>query len=364
MFGIVQSSRMVPEWQSTSHFTANIELKDRIYRIANDLFFVSGFYGIYAICAGISGLGLYLSCAAAIFSVRKIGAAVLGHAIYPASLTSYPCVKERFNFEIEGLWQGRWLQSNGYDVRKITLHKSGTNYDAYLISHPSTEKTGRFAIHALGNCMTMEHFMIRLAKEDLSQKCTTLLINGPAVGLSRGWPTQYQMGAGFEAGLQFLERVAKASHIVMKTFSLGNGMMSEAILQHDFTEGMKRKIRYLCISQCSFSRLSTIAKALIGRVAKPVLFVVGLDLEGVEAARKLSDLGIAQIIVQHRSNDDSGSDGIIPDRTSLAFELRKDPLLKKKIFIESEHITHTHPLPKAVQNSLNQNILQFFKGGV
>ncbi len=132
-------------------------------------------------------------------------------------------------------------------------------------------------------------------------------------------------GAGFEAGMKFLEREVKATHIIMRGLSLGGGMMGEAILNHDFTAGMKKDIRYLFIADRSFSRLSTVAVALVGLVVQPIFYITGTEPDGVAAACKLSQLGIQQIIIQHTSERGNGSDYVIPDNASLAYELHKNP---------------------------------------
>jgi hypothetical protein len=169
------------------------------------------------------------------------------------------------------------------------------------------------------------------------------------------------MGAGFEAGIRFLEREVKAVHIIMRGLSLGGGMMGEAVLNHDFTEGMKKDIRYLSITDRSFSRLSTIAEALVGQIVKPIFYITGTELDGVAAARKLSQLGIQQIIIQHTSEGGTGSDYVIPDSTSLAYELHKDPTLESKVFLESQFITHNGQLPGNIENSLKRKIQEFVK---
>jgi len=358
MFWKVQSASAIPEWHSATSFTAKTNRQDQVNRVANNALFAGGLYGFYSLCIGISGIGFYASYAAAAFTIRKIAAAILGHIVYPASLTSYPF----FNFSLkqQGQLQVDFIRQKGLHIQPITLHKSGTSYDAYLISHPKTHKSGKWTIHALGNAMAIENNLIQEAVKTYQQKSNTLLINGPSVGKSGGWPTRYQMGAGFEAGLQLLESVVKASHIAMDGFSLGNGMMAEAILQHDFTEGLKNNVRYLAVSSCSFSRLSTICKCFLGRFAA-VLPIAGLELDGALAAKKLSDLGIRQVALQHTSQNDEGSDGIIPDRVSLASFLHKDLTLQGKEFLESDQISHNDPIPEKIKKQLDQRLQKFFQ---
>lgn len=135
--------------------------------------------------------------------------------------------------------------------------------------------------------------------------------------------------------------------------------MGEAIINHDFTEGMKKNIRYLSISDRSFSCLSTIAGILVSNIVKPIFYITGVELDGVGAARKLSQLGIRQIVIQHISIDGTGSDSSIPDNASLAYELHKDTTPKDKIFLESESISHNTSLPSDIENGLEYQIKEF-----
>lgn len=138
----------------------------------------------------------------------------------------------------------------------------------------------------------------------------------------------------------------------MRGLSLGGGMIGEAILHHDFTEGLKKDIRYLVISDRSFSRLATVAGAITHQLVKPIFYLVGLELDGVAAARKLSHLNIEQMIIQHISGGGAGNDGVIPDNASLAYELHKGSTLKHKTFLESKSIEHNDFLPPEIEADL------------
>jgi hypothetical protein len=124
---------------------------------------------------------------------------------------------------------------------------------------------------------------------------------------------------------------------------------------------MKKEIRYLTISDRSFSRLSLLAEALVCQIVKPIFYLTGTELDGVSAAQKLSKLGIRQIVIQHTSEDGIQSDGLIPDHVSLAYELRKDATLKNKIFLESESMSHCGLLPANIENSLKNQIQEFIE---
>lgn len=344
-----------PSWLSLSKFEADTTVSDKASRVANNLTFGTSLYGMYSMLSGGTGLLAYASYISMGLAARKIASTLFGYLVYPAANTSGDeYVAEQGRKEIQN------LQSKGFIAKKLSLYKSGTRYDAILITHQDTIKNGNWTINALGNGMAMEFSVSQLAKKNFANKCNTLLINGPSVSQSGGWPTRYQMGAGFEAGLQFLEREVQATHILMHGLSLGGGMLGEAILNHDFNENTKG-IRYLSITDRSFSRLSTVAGALVGKIVPPIFQMTGTELDGVGAAKKLSQLGIRQIVIQHTSEGDKGNDYVIPDNASLAYELHKDPTNANKIFLESESIIHNGPLPGDIEDRLNQQIQEFIK---
>lgn len=342
-----------PNWLSVSKFEAETTILGKLSRVTNNFVFGAGLFGLYTFATGGTGVVAYASYLSIGLAARKIASASIGYLVYPAANP----FGDRERIKKQGENQIFNLKAKGCITRKISLYKSGIRYDAVLVTHQKTIRNGNWTINALGNCMTMESSVYQLAKENFKNRCNTLLINGPSVSQSGGWPTRYQMGAGFEAGLRFLEQEVQATHILMRGFSLGGGMLGEAILNHKF----KRDTRYLLISDRSFNRLSTIAGALAGAFVKPILRLIGMELDGVGAARKLSQLGISQIVIQHTSKDGAGSDGIIPDNSSLAYELHKDKNLKNKFFLESELITHNGELPEEIKKGLIHQIQKFIK---
>lgn len=348
-----------PRWLNIKNFEGNTSLTEKVERVGN---LAVGSTCLLSLFNSVSPRGTALAYASYLawgLAGRKIASTILGYLVYPAAFTSFPyCGKEIL--QKRGKRQIDELQKDGFTVRKITIQKSGTKYDALLITHFDTMKNGTWSLHAKGNAMAMEDVISATARENFANKCNTLLINGPSVSESGGWPTRYQMGAGFEAGLQLLEKEVKATHIIMRGLSLGGGMLAEAVLQHDFTEGLKNDIRYLSISDRTFSKLSSAASEIVGKIVKPIFVCTGTELDGIEAAKKLSALNIRQIIVQHVSNDGTGSDSVIPDNVSLANELHQNyNELTDKVFLESRFIEHNESLPDEIKQQLNDQIHLF-----
>ncbi len=335
-----------PNWLSIEKYEAEATTEDKVSRVVNYLVFAAGSYGFYLYQTD----GIGLSCLPLALSLRKMASATIGFLVYPVTLNSI-----QLNMQELGKEAKDKLNEMDFIVKKITLKKSGTNYAALLVTHPDTVQNGNWIINALGNCGAYEYLMTLYAVRNYNRNCNTLIVNGPAVGESGGWPTRYQMGACFEAGIRFLEEEVKATHIIMHGLSLGGGMMGEAILQHDFS----KKIQYLSISDRTFSRLSSIVGALFSKMVVPLMYLSGSELDGIEAARKLTRLNIQHIIVQHVSEDDEDTDGVIPDQVSLAYELHQEPECDNRIFLESNEIEHGEPHPSHIKEQLDQRIQQF-----
>lgn len=348
-----QSEAVNPRWLAIKNFKGEKTAQESLSALAEIGAVLGGLYSVYASYMGESGMMAHISYLSMGWISRKIASATIGKLIYPA--TSFNS-SELIKIEVEQIQE---LRRGNFTLTKLCLSKVGLSYDAALITHPETIQNGRWTINALGNMMTMENSISHYAKKNFAHHCSTLLVNGPNIGRSVALATRYGMGAGFNLGIEFLEKEVQATHIIMEGFSLGGGMMAEAILNHDFSTGLAEGIRYLSITDRSFSNLSSIAAKLKGPIVMPAFYVSGFELDGVEAARKLSQLAIKQIIIQHCSSTGEGSDGVIPDSVSLASEVHKDRTLIDKIFLESRQISHYDELPLAIKNKLKHSLQEF-----
>lgn len=340
-------------WQSLKSFTASTTLSEKVWRIVNNLLFVAGGLSLYTLARRtiLPPTLSYASYVILALTVRKIASTIIGYAVYPAAF-SFVYANRLAETEQQ---QFNKLHKQGYVTQKITLHKSGTAYNATLIGHKDAIANRKWTIYALGNGMAMENYV-----EDLSSKeANILLINGPSVGRSKGYPTRYQMGAGFEAGLQLLEKEVKASHIAFHGLSLGGGMISEAIQIHEFDSN----VNYLGIFDRTFSYLSALAAELAGFFVHPFLtfcttplfYLSGAELDTVSGAEKLKKLKIKHLIIQHTGG--ARTDGLIPDNMGLASSLDHDP---KRTFLLSPDIDHSK-IPENIWKLLTLEIQNFFK---
>lgn len=354
----VASVNSVPAWVSVKEFTAEEPVADTVSKYVNQIVFGIGASGLYA--AAVLGPNMVVvgMLGFSVLAARKVVSAGIGYVAYPIALKS---LSESTGFKLARLASDtlRETTDHGYISSKITFHKSGTKYNGLLIGHKSTIVNGKWTINALGQMQAFEPFIKNIVNANQDFGSNTLLINGPSVSSSSGWPTRYQFGAGFEAGIQFLESIVKATHIILKGHSLGAGMLSEAILQHDFSMGLKNNIKYLSICDRSFSTLSAIASMHTTSCVLPLFYFSGQELDNIAAARKLSEMGILQIVIQRSIPNGEGGDRVIPDCVAAAYVMRQQGITKNKVFLESREILHGNDLPNDIMREQYRLIPEF-----
>lgn len=266
---------------------------------------------------------------ALILVVRKVLAVLVYHIIYPAVLDS--------RSYIEALDRQRWntfrtLGNEGFESRRVALNLSGIDYDAFTFEHKDTKGNAQWVIIAGGNGWIGESACLSCAEEFKDLGFNVLFVNGPGVGRSTGYPTNYSIKAAHEAGLQFLEDAVQAKKILLYGTSLGGGAHSEAIKSHHFKT---KNIDYLVWSDRSFDTLSNAASALVTSLAKVAFFLLGIELNGIVGARKLEEHAITHIVTQHSMIIgqhgvlpldevfvDDASDGVIHNKISLYVGLK------------------------------------------
>ncbi|MDP1880570.1 MAG: hypothetical protein Q8K60_06495 [Parachlamydiaceae bacterium] len=274
-------------------------------------------------------------------------------------------MNEKFDSSVNAI-NKTGLESAGYTVKEISIRLkdsfpfSTLPYQAVIVTHPDTIHSQKWCIDASGNGIDINYILNLATKRNHMMGCNTLLIKGPFIEKNKNWPTRYRMGSGYEAGLQFLEKKTKATHIIMRGYCLGGGLISEAIMLHDFMDSIK----YLYISDRTYSKLSELCNNLPAlpnqqpflNVINFALLHANMELDNVQAAKKLSNLNIPHIIIQHYGG---GTDGVIPDSASLAYHLHKIHDLKEKKYLEAFVMPHNGKLPIHIEDQLNQEITQF-----
>lgn len=395
------------EWaasRATVNFIAEASLSDKIQRVFNGtMFFIVGAHVLSYIpaiattgstlCgmgfAAISGTSLMqipvvltiitmapkiISTLALIVVIRKVMAVAINLAIYQAVIFQFLIsTKEK----IDNLrWtQFEQLSIQGYECRRVALNISGISYDAFVIQHEKIKDNGQWVMIAGGNGDIGERSIDEYVKKFEETDLNILYVNGPGVGRSSGLPTSYSLRAGQEAGLQFLEKVVKATKVLLYGHSLGGGIQAEVIQHHRFV----KEIDYMVWSDRSFDNVSHAASAMVTRLAK-LFFLFGVKLDGVAGAKKLQELGFSHIVTQNSKavwgdthvlpldgeiykEEADAKDGVIPNKASLYVGLRgvgiqDSPRLK---CYGNGGVSHCGPLPFNVQPLVNQDIQDFLK---
>jgi len=304
---------------------------------------------------------------ALILSIRKVLAVTLNCIVYfavPKSLMNQQAIDKYRQYQFQQ------LTSENFECRRIALNKSGINYDAFVLEHETTKNNGQWIIIAGGNCWIGESAIGSCAEKYKELGFNILFVNGPGVGRSSGWPTSYSIGAGQEAGLQFLEEVIGAKKILLYGSSLGGGAQAEAIQGHDFKEG----VDYMVWGDRTFDTLSNAASGMVTSLAKPLFFLLGIELDTLAGAKKLQKLCIPHIVIQnslsvintgalHLDNpiNESGTDGVIPNAASLFVGLQKAGIQDSQRVkcYGGQFIDHNGDLPKKVMDLVEADIQAF-----
>jgi len=248
-------------------------------------------------------------------------------------------------------------------VRSVVLKRNGVLYDGIAIGKPETIDNGKWIIQATGNGEPWEHTATYFAENYAKDGFNTLMVNGPACGRSQGHATPESMGDVQDLAITFAEEVLGATKIGMAGRSLGGAAMGRAVMKHTF----KEDVDYFALFQMTFDRSSNIASKMVKKVLKGstlmnwvgekrigsfVKWLIkwsGCEMDNVEAARKLGELGIRTIVAQSTldgvpveptSKDHIGGDGVIPARASLAYRLLKGVALGNTTFQGCELAGH------------------------
>jgi hypothetical protein len=234
--------------------------------------------------------------------------------IYPAqSIILRYCGYPQFKTEQQDLFRSEIPSHMPPDsiIRHIVLEKDGTSYSGLMLSCPETIQNGKWAIQALGNCETVEQSIHRYSHYK-EVEYNLIMINGPGVGRSEGTATAQTMGEAQEMGISYLEQVIQANHIVIAGFSLGGGAIGRAIIDHTFLEDKK----YLVIQQMTFDKLSNLAHSLSSPCTAPItrcmVHWTGIEQDNTAASKKLTELGIPEVVIQAGIITVFQHDGVIP----------------------------------------------------
>lgn len=382
--------------QADLRFSASTSLSEKVTRVFNTMMFVIAGAKILSfippVAAAGSALGGYafaaisgtavmqISAVATIVAlapkiivtlafllvVRKILAVAIYHIIYPAIVI----------YHKESVTSERWelfktLTQEKFECRRVCMDKSGISYDAFAFEHETTKGNGQWVVIAGGNCMIGEYHGDEFVRDFKEKGFNVLFVNGPGVGCSTWFPTSYSIGAGQEAGLQFLEKVAGAKKILQYGLSLGGGAIGEAVQYHDYKVD---EIDYLVWSDRSFDTLSNAASSMVTKAVKPIFFLLGIELNGVKGAKKLQELGIPLIVTQNSQlvagngllpldldGEDAGTDGVIPNATSMYAGLKKAGLTDENLIkcYGGPDILHDGGLPWQINQMVYDDIQAF-----
>lgn len=237
--------------------------------------------------------------------------------------------------QARALITGSYDDESLYSVTNIKISRKGVEYDAYFVVWQNNYK--HWVLHALDgnqfpgaplNDYTLDYYTMMGFKRLFNH----VIIAGPSVGHSSGWPNAENIGAGYSAAMELLENIG-ATHILMEARGLfGGATLAKAVESHDFKV---HDIRYLTISIGCASSVGEAAKhGKLGRVAESIIKWTGMDIGSDKMNEKLFENDIKHLVIGH---DDplSPVDGFVHDKASLWSNLKKKNFSNVEIIFDS-----------------------------
>lgn len=270
------------------------------------------------------------------------------------------------------------VKSMGHTSFRINLNYNGYRYDSICVKNK--DATNNWVLVGGGNCQTYEYSIFGLLEKFPGQNI--LFVNHADTAKSLAPHTSFGLKAGQEAGLQFLESPGlKAERIIAYGFSLGAGCQLEAAEMHETFH--TDRIQYLFWSDRTFDKLSNAASTLFHAIAKPIFFILGIELDSVKGGQRLMRENITHIVTQHSlltnnkgvltenaaeisgSIGNPGGDLVINDAIGLYPNLTYSPLGLAKCkphYFGNSSVSHFNPeLPGEVQLQVNNKLAEFMK---
>jgi hypothetical protein len=204
--------------------------------------------------------------------------------------------------------------------REILLEKDGIQYRGVMLGTKDTIANGKWCSYAIGNAAYAEETVLANEGEPFLQQGYNLLVmNGPAVGGSQGAATPETLGDVQDLAMTFLESAVKAKKIALAGYSLGGASLGKGILKHRF----QPNVQYWAVRMMTFDRLSHLAEKTAGSWAKKLIFWLDLEMDSVEASKKLQELGVPEMIIE-------GGEDEIMEGVRLCDALAREQLLENK----------------------------------
>lgn len=354
----IETKLMGPKWLNEGNIKIQLPACDKISSIARYALCTMSILALTLSMDAMTSVQL-ISCMALLLLARKMTAIYLVYKSYHVGKSLSPfnpnVIMEHKAHQID------LMTRKGYRIYERYLDYSGVNYSIVIIMHSDNLHNKKWCLHSLGAGWEWENLIEYYGEKNHSYGCNSLLVNGPGVSLSGGWPTREHILGSVKAGLYFLENIAEASHIVLHGSCLGAAIASEAMFTHDFRTLKNRNIKYLVVSHVAFSHVTKFIASIAPKFYQPLIYFSGVEFDGVAAAQMLSQKGIRQIVIQHTSKDGRGTDGLVKDEVSLAVHLRRGNM-PHKTYLESEELVHNRSIPDELEENLLREIRCFLNG--
>jgi hypothetical protein len=299
----------------------------KVIQVALDAITVvgAGIFFAYTTPSSLFGIGASLLMLFVSETGKKVTEVAIGYALCPAAVEGR---RAKYNDAILGQMLVRRQKAHAllvddeddrHQVTRLKLTRGETSYDAYFVTR-GQNISSKWVIHALDGHESADFPMVDLDVHYLLHQLypNHCYITGPSVGLSTGWPTKHQIGAGYEAGLRLLESIG-ATHIVMEAKGVFAGAtLAEAVNQHEFA----KNVNYMSVAIGTAGNIKEYVRDRFTIFGAGVVSYAQMDFDLEKASQKLSEHRIEQIVVQHR-DEKNPVDGVLSDGVTLAAKLEK-----------------------------------------
>jgi hypothetical protein len=234
-------------------------------------------------------------------------------------------------------------------VIKFSIDVHGSKVECAVVAQNANLESRRWILVSEGNGGSLQNRLDDIFSSKLNQNMMTpnhesdalvslaedldaniLLFNYPGVGLSEGFATKKKMCDAYKGALHFLEdkdRGLGATHILGYGYSIGGGVQSEALIDHEFDPN----INYAFIKDRTFSNLSAVVDDLYFRPLGFMVKLFGWNFDTLKGSKALEK---PEIILQSGVNDQISDDGVISKKVSLHHNIPESKNLNKKFFIK------------------------------
>ncbi len=254
----------------------------------------------------------------------------------------------------------------GWKLKRITIQVNGRDIDGVIMVRRDTAHNGRWMVVSEGRQGYWERKVQDRGLQGLleANQSNAIILNYAGVGRSVGPTTRANLVEGCKAAFAFVEEKLQATHVIGYGYSMGGGVMSEAMAKLPSPSNGVTRVALFDRTFCRLTKATArYASKGLGRVLGPVVrFVVshlfkglGWELRTSRACKRLTGRRVVLQTTSESIADILGvrvrihrNDGIIHRNDTLAARLVQNPTQRDGIVVLGITENHNAPLGDAI----------------